>query len=209
MSGLGKRKTRSDKKRDIKPTVTRELRDCIFRLSFITDTPVKDVIEEILISGSGRKKVMSYLSRYFLRDVRMANTLYMGNPNSVPVSKRMLDGKGERISTRVTESMHDSLSALAYAMGCSVSRACALLIDATVRDTDFVNEFAKEYIERNVDKSRMEELKKVLMYINAGNPFDERISWAGLLNHLIEEVQVHAEKVQDTVTSFLVEKWNK
>ncbi|WP_216667927.1 hypothetical protein [Sporosarcina jiandibaonis] len=200
---------RNDKKRDIKPTVTRELKDCIYRLSFITDTPVKDVIEEILIAGSQRRKVVSYLSQYFLRDVRIANTLYMGDLNRIPIKKRASTGRNERVSTRVTESMHDSLSALAYAMGCSVSKACALLVDATVRDTDFVNEFAKGYIEKNVDEERMRELKKVLKYINAGNPFDERISWAALLSHLLEEVQVHAEKVQDTVSEFVINHWKK
>ena len=128
------RKGRSDKKRDIKPTVSIELKDCVYRLSFITDTPVKDVIEEILIAGSGRLKIISYLSHHFLRDIKIANTLYMGDSNRIPVKKRTYTGKVERISTRVTQSMYDSLSALAFSMDCSVSRVCALVLDVTVRE---------------------------------------------------------------------------
>ncbi|MEK3935900.1 hypothetical protein MKY41_11285 [Sporosarcina sp. FSL W7-1349] len=207
MDKVGQRKVRSDKKRDIKPTVTKELKDCIYRLSFITDTPIKDVIEEILIAGSTNRKVISYLSRYFLRDVKIGNSIYLGDSDRMPVSKRTPNEKGERISTRVTESMHDSLSAIGYAMGCSVARATTLLLDATVRDTEFVNEFARTYIEANVDEKRMKELKKVLAYINAGNPYDERISWASLLTYLMDEVRIGVEKVQDTVTEFVVNHW--
>lgn len=204
------RKARSDKKRDIKPTVTKELKDCIYRLSFITNAPIKDVIEEILIAGSERKKVLSHLSQYFLRDIKIDNTIFIGDIYRMPVGKRTINnGKGERISTRVTSDMHDSLSALGYSMDCSISRACALMLDATVRDADFINEFARKYIEKNVDEERMRDLRKVLKYINAGNPYDERISWASLLNYLMDEVKVHAEKVQDSVSTFVVKHWRE
>lgn len=209
MGGEVKRKVRNDRKRDIKPTVSIELKDCIYRLSFITDTPVKDVVEEILIAGSSRLKVISYLSQYFVRDIRIEHVIYFGHTDRTPIKKRSYTGDVERISTRVTQQMYESLSAFAYSMDCSVSRACALLIDATVRDTDFVNDFAKQYIEKNVDESRMKELKKVLSYINAGNPYNERISWATLLTYLMDEVRVGAEKVQDTVSEFVINHWKK
>lgn len=203
------RKVRMDKKRDIKPTVSKDLKNCIYSLSFITDTPVKDVIEEILKSGVRRKKVISYLSQYFLRDIEVEGTIYFGDIDRVPVSKRSLYGRGERVSTRVTQRMHDTLSAFSYIMGCSISRATALIVDATVRDTEFVNDFCKTYIEENVDEERMRELKRVLKYINAGNPFDERISWAALLNHIMEDVTHQTDRVQKAVSNFMINQWNK
>lgn len=210
MVRAGERKVRSDKKKDIKPTVSKELKDCIYRLSFITSTPVKDVIEEILIAGSANRKVISYISQHFIRTIKIGNSIYMGDVNRIPVSKMTASGKGERISTRVTVQMHEDLSALAFALGCnSVSRACALLLDATVRDTEFVNDFARQYIEKNVDEERMRELRKVLKYINTGNPYEERISWASLLTYLMDEVKTGAEKVQDTVSGFVINHWKK
>lgn len=203
------RKVRSDKKRDVKPTVSRELKDCIYRLSYITDTPVKDVAEKISIEGFRRKKVISYLSRNFRRDIRIDNTVYMGDIERVPIKKRTSSGQSERISIRFKSDMHERLSALSYALDCSVSRACALLLDATVRDVDFINSFAYEYLSEHVDKQRMDELKKVLQYINSGNPYEEEISWSVLLSYLMKEVKVHAEKVQDTVTDFIVKAWDK
>ncbi|MDA6082696.1 hypothetical protein OSJ97_24410, partial [Escherichia coli] len=59
------RKTRSDKKRDVKPTISIDLKNCIYRLSYITNTPVKDVIETICEKGLQSRKVMEYLSEYF------------------------------------------------------------------------------------------------------------------------------------------------
>lgn len=204
---MGNRQSRSDRKRDIKPTVTVQLRDCIYRLSFITDAPVKDVIEAILIDGSQRKKPLSHLSQYFLRDVRISQTVYMGDNERVPVGRRGSSGKTVRISTRVTQGMYNDLEGIAFAMGCSVSKACALLVDATVRDVDFVNDFVQEYLEEHVDEERMKELKRVLKYINAGNPYSERISYAALLSYLVDEVKVGAEKVQDTVSDFVINHW--
>ncbi|MEB9310261.1 hypothetical protein P4I99_33175 [Bacillus cereus] len=36
------RKVRKDKKVDIKPTISVDLKECIYRLSYITNKPVKD-----------------------------------------------------------------------------------------------------------------------------------------------------------------------
>lgn len=206
---MGNRQSRSDRKRDIKPTVTVQLRDCIYRLSFITDAPVKDVIEAILIDGSQRKKPLSHLSQYFLRDTRIGSTVYIGDNNRIPVGRQGDNEKTIRISTRVTQGMYADLEAVAYAMGCSVSKACTLLLDATVRDVDFVNDFVKEFFEANLDDKRMKELEKVLKYINAGNPYSERISYAALLSYLMDEVRVGAEKVQDTVSEFVISQWKR
>ncbi|MCM3176307.1 hypothetical protein [Cytobacillus horneckiae] len=51
-----KRKTRSDKKKDIKPTINIKLHECINRLSYITNTPVKDVGVHICMAELESKK---------------------------------------------------------------------------------------------------------------------------------------------------------
>lgn len=207
---MKERKVRVDKKTDIKPFVSNELRSCIYRLAFITDTPAKDVIEEILKSGVQRDKVISYLSQYFLKDIRIKNVVYFGEKERVPVKTRGFSTvTNPRIFTRVSSELHDVLSVFSYAMECSLSLTCTLLIEATVKDTDFVDDFAKKFISDKVDADRMEELKKVLKYINAGNPFDERITWSTLLNHIVEDVQHHVDKVHESVSRLIVNIWNK
>jgi len=201
------RKVRSDKKRDVQPTVSKELKDCIYRLSYITDTPVKDVAEEICINGIQRNKVISHLSQNFRRDIRIDNTLYLGDSERVSVRKRTGPGQSERITIRFKSDMYERLSVLAFALDCSVSRATALLMDAAVREVDFVNEFVRGYLSEHVDERRMNELKKVLKYINSKNPYAEEVSWFVFLSYLMDEVKIHADKLQDAVSDFVIHKW--
>lgn len=208
--GTGKgRKVRTDKKREIQPWISIELRNCIHRLSCITGEPIKDVGESICVSGIGRKKVISYLSQNFKHDIRVDNTLYLGDSNRLSVNKRCAAGQNMPISIRFRSETFNSIRAISSSLECTPARACALLLDASVRDVDFINEFVEEYLKEHLDDERMQELKKVLKYVNANNPYDETISWARLLSYMVEEVKVHAEKVQDTVSDFIVNNWRK
>lgn len=203
------RKVRSDKKRDVKPTMSRELKDCIYRLAYITDIPIKNVAERICIEGLDKPKVISYLSRNFRRNLRIHQTLYIGDLDRISVTKRTSHSQNERITIRFKSDTHEKLAALAYALDCSVSRATALLLDATVREIGFINDFAERFLKENIDDSRMKELEKILKYINVNNPYAEELSWAVMLSYLMKEVKVHAEKVQDKVNSFVISQWNK
>ncbi|MDW0112151.1 hypothetical protein QT711_03070 [Sporosarcina saromensis] len=200
---------RSDKKWSVQPTVSIELKDCIYRLSYITDQPVKDVVEAICEHGLERKKVISHLSQNFRRTVRVDNTLYIGDIERIPVKKRIAVGRTERISTRVDGNMHETLKVLAYSLDCSIARACALLLDASVRDVEFIDEFVQNYLQKHVDYNRMKELKKVLKYINENNPYSEEVSWGSFLSYLVDEVKLNAEKIQDSVETFVINHWKK
>lgn len=203
----GSRKQRSDRKRDIKPTISHELRECIYRLAFITDTPVKDVAESVCINGIYTPKVIEHLSQYFRRDIRFGITIYRKNPNCLPISRRALAGQTGRITIRFKSDTYDTISAMAYALDCTVSRTCALLLDASVRDGDFINEFVREYLEANLDAERVRELKKILRYVNADNPYGEEYTWASLLSLMIDEVRDVTAKVADAATDFVVKHW--
>lgn len=205
--GRKERKRRSDRKRDVKPTVTHELRECIYRLSYITSTPVKDVAEAVCINGMATPKVIDYLSRHFRRDIRFSQTIYRRNPNAIPISKRGLSGQTARITIRFMTDDYDTLSAMAYALDCTVSRACALLLDASVRDGAFIDEFVRSYMEQHIDAERMRELKRVLKYVNANNPYEETYTWASLLSLMVEEVRDTTAKVADVAQEFIIRHW--
>lgn len=203
------RKVRSDKKESVQPFISIELRDCIYRLSDITDVPVKDILETIIKDAISNKKVMDHVSQNFRRDLRINNTIYMGNINRVSIKKSQVHGKKERVSTRVSGATHEQLKALHYALDCSVAMATALLLDANVKITDIVNRIVEQHLNENVDVETMKELRKIMKYIRANNPYDEDISWSALLSYMVDEVKTHVEKVQDTVTSFVINRWDK
>ena len=171
--------------------------------------PIKDVAEEICKSGMKREKVMSHLSKYFIRDIRVGHIIYFGDEERKPVLKR-IPGQTEKISIRFLPREYGFLDALSYAMGLnSVSRACALLIEATIRDVDFVNDFVEDYLKQHLDKERMDELKEILQYLNKNNPYDEQISWARFFSYLMGEVKDSVHRAQETVSETVIKHWRK
>ncbi|MDE3841103.1 hypothetical protein C0966_17740 (plasmid) [Bacillus methanolicus] len=202
------RRTRSDKKRDVKPTITIQLKECIYRLSYITNTPVKDVAETICEAGLVSRKVMDYLSQHFRRPVRLKNTLYMGDLDRPSLQKRASAGQSERITIRLPQGTYENLTALAYALDVTPSRATALLLDASVRNSDFINEYVRDYLKQHLDDGRMRELKKVMKFINTNNPYEEEISWSALLSFLFDELKIGASNVSESIQDWL-DKWNR
>src|SRR3954452_15879890 len=160
------RKVRSDKKRDIKPTIPAELKNCIHSLSYITNTPVKDVGETLCEKGLQSRKVMEYLSQYFRRDLRFSNTIFIGNLERESLQNKYQSGKNERITIRFSQTTYENISNLAQALDVTKSKATALLLDASLRNTNLLNAYVKLYLHENIDQARMKELKQILKYIN-------------------------------------------
>ena len=115
-AGQGTRKVRSDKKREVKPTISIQLKDAIYIISYVTSTPVKDVAERICTDGLASKKVISSLSPRFRRTVRLANTLYMGDIKRPTLRRNNIAEKTDRISLRLLAPDYDNLSTLAFAL---------------------------------------------------------------------------------------------
>lgn len=197
------RKTRSDKKRDVKPTISIDLKNCIYRLSYITNTPVKDVIETICEKGLQSRKVMEYLSEYFLRDFKFTNTIYMGDPGRKSLQRKCQSGKNERVTTRFNQETYETIRKLSDALDVTPSKATAILLDSSIRNTNILNSFVKTYLHNHVDDNRMKELKVVLKYINKNNPYNEEISWFALVSIIFDELKETTEDVKDTINKWL------
>ncbi|KGX85218.1 hypothetical protein [Pontibacillus litoralis] len=205
-SVVKKRKVRSDKKRDVKPTIAVELKDCIYRLSYITNTPVKDVAEVICEKGIKSRKVIDYLSSFFRRDynyMSTVSTVYIGDPSLESLQGKYQSGKNERITIRFSQVTYDEIKCLAAALDVTPSKATALLLDASVRNTNLLNAYVKLYLNENVDKRRMKELKQVLQYVNKNNPYNDDISWFTLLSFLLEEVKESTADVKEAIHTWM------
>lgn len=198
-----KRKVRSDKKREIKPTISVELKNCIYSLSYITGKPVKDISEIICEKGIGSRKTMEYLSQYFRRDYQFLNTIHIGDYGRESLQRKYQSGKNERISVRFTQSVYERIYALSIALDCTPSKTVALLLDASVRNVNLLNSLVKLYLSEHVDNSRMKELKQIMKYINKNNPYDEEISWPTLLLLIFDEVKDRTSDVKHTINNWI------
>lgn len=197
------RKTRSDKKRDIKPTVSTSLKDCIYRLSYITNTPVKDVAEVICEKGLESRKVMDYLSNYFRRDLRFRNTWYIGDLERESLQRKYQSKTNERITIRFKQSVYENIAALSVALDVTPSKATALLLDASIRNMNVLNAYVKRYLHDHIDQVRMKELKQVLKYINKNNPYNEEISWFALLSLIVEDFKESTHNIKENIHKWM------
>lgn len=186
--GETKRKVRSDRKKDVKPTVDIELYECVSRISHITKTPIKDVGEIFCKHGLYSKKVIDNLSQYFRRNIQFNNTLYMGNREllSERVTRKPSENR-TRITIRFRQEVYDHISDLAYALDRTVSTTVAMLLDAAIRNTDILNQYVGEYVDEVLDDNRKKELRHVLKYINKNNPYEDEVTLYHLINNIMDK----------------------
>lgn len=201
--GKRRRKIRSDKKVDCKPTITIDLKECIYRLSYITNTPVKDISEAICLSGIQSKPIIDYLSRYFKRDYRFKNTIYIGRLENDTLNKRKYGIQTDRISIRFRQEDYEEINRLAYSLAVTPSKATALLLEYTIYKTDFLNRFVKNYLKSELDDNRLKQLNEVLKFINDNNPYDERISFMAFYSYLFDELKMNSISLKNSITQWL------
>ena len=200
------RKVRVDKKRQVKPTLPIELKECLYRVSYITKTPVKELTERMCIKGLTSRPVLNYISERFRRTVRIDNTLYMGNFERPSLQTKSKAGETGKVTITFSGSTYENICVLAYALDVTPTRATALLLHATLYYSDFANSFVKSHIEGQLDESRMKELRKVLQFINDSHDFNERVSWTSFLSFLYDEFMTGTNSLSETIQEFL-ELW--
>ncbi|MYL22032.1 hypothetical protein GLW04_19340 [Halobacillus litoralis] len=198
-----KRKTRSDKKREIKPTVNTELKNCVYRLSFVTDTPVKDVIEILCMKGLNNRIVIEHLSQYFRRDYQFKSTFYIGSLENESLQSKIQPGKSERITTRFSQEDYERIYLLSIALDVTPSKATALLLDASIRNSNLLNSFVKTYLHTQLDKQQMKDLKHVLKYINKNNPYNEEVSWFTLVSMIVDDLKENTSNVKQRISKWI------
>ncbi|MDA1977089.1 hypothetical protein PDL67_11085 [Bacillus cereus] len=204
MSEVKERKIRSDKRKDVKPTVELSLYDCVSRISYITNTPMKDVGEIFCTHGLYSKKVIDYLSKKFRRGYKFKDTIYMGNRELMSERVRKHSKSTTRITMRFRQETYDHLADLAYALDTTVSTATAILLDAAVRNTDIVNEYVTRFVEETLDDNRKDQLKKVLTYIRKENPYEtNEITLAQLISYILDGFKGHSKHIKQTIESWL------
>ncbi|GLI84815.1 hypothetical protein ANABIO32_25320 [Rossellomorea marisflavi] len=203
-----KRKVRADKKKDCKPSIPVHLKETIYRLSYITNTPVKDVGVELCKRGILSRKVMEHLIGHLKRSIRFKNSLLMGdldNPDH-PFTVRGKEKK-ERITLKFEQgedNTFENISTLAYGLAVTPSMATAILLEASMTEADLVNAFVEDYIGTQLNQGRVKELKKILHYINENNPYGEEFSWAEFFDMIFDEIKI---KVGSTNIKRSLNRW--
>lgn len=206
MEKKGERGQRSDKKRDVKPTLKLDLKDAIYRLSHITYTPVKDVCPSLCMYVIKDRKVIEHLSQFFKRDLLFDTTIFRGHISNKTVEKR-INEPGERVTIRFSQNEYSAIALLAFALDCTVSRATAILLEVSMSQAKFVNAYIKEFLQHELTESEMREFKEILRYINKTG--ESHHSWASLLAHVVDEVGSPVNRIKEAISSFIDLNWRE
>lgn len=206
MEKKGVRGQRSDKKRDVKPTLKLDLKDAIYRLSNITYTPVKDVCPSLCMFVIKDRKTIEHLSQFFKRDLLFDNTMFRGHVTNKTISKR-INVPGERVTIRFSQSEYSAIALLAFSLDCTVSRATAILLEISMSQARFVNAYIKEFLQHELSESQMREFKEILRYINKNG--ESHHSWASLLAHVVDEVGSPVNRIKEAISSFIDLNWRE
>jgi hypothetical protein len=128
--------------------------------------------------------------------------MYLGDLERESLQRRSKSVK-ERITIRFSQTTYDNLSSLAYALDVTPTKATALLLEASVKNSEFVHEYIEEYVGSFLDEGRMKELKKVMKFINENNPYDEEFSWAEFIDVLFNEIKMGTSTVKNALTDWI------
>ncbi|MFG6121128.1 hypothetical protein [Thalassobacillus sp. B23F22_16] len=200
---VGERKTRSDKKRDIKPFIPVELYECFNRTSYVTNTPIKDIGVMVCKRGLYSAAVMELLSNHFRRDYWASNnTMYIGDSERPPFKSQKGIAK-QRMTIRFSQSDHDKLSHLAFSLDSSVSSATGLLLETAFKNTDVINAIITSQVKDELDPNRMKQLREILKFINKNNPYHERITIGEVTSFILEELKGTAFTMSESVKHWM------
>ncbi|PIC88443.1 hypothetical protein CSV71_15065 [Sporosarcina sp. P21c] len=143
------RKVRSDKKIHVSPTAPIKTKELLYELAYLLDCPAKNLIEAIIIECIEDPQLMQKLSQYYKRDIRIYETSYFGSPQPTTIEK--IEGETARLSTRLQSVTNEGLQSIAYAIGCSASKACLLMIETALNDSEFMEYVSSRFAgyERN------------------------------------------------------------
>jgi len=203
---IGESGQRSDKKRDVKPTIKLDLKDTIYRLSSLTFTPVKDVCPELCMYVINDRESIKSLSSMFKRDLRFDNTMFIGHNSNKTITKK-LNGYGERITMRLTYNQYQKVALLAFALDCTVSRTTAVLLEMSMNEVRFVNKYVKNYLKSELTESQLRQFKEILKYVNKYG--ESQYSWASLLAHVVDEVGTPVTRIREFISDFTELKWRE
>lgn len=153
------RKVRSDKKRDVQPVVSFELKKQLFRFAFLCREPMKDAGERLCATGAVSTLIMDEINGYFRRNLRIDNHQYFGyldRPRLQIVQRNV-----EKITIKFPQDSFELLHNLSFALDLPLNQTAAILIKKTITNREFMYEYIQYHLQHLTEKEK-EQLDKFL-----------------------------------------------
>lgn len=198
------RKVRSDKKRDVKPVVSLEIYECVSRLSYITQRPMKDVSEHLCRKSILFTPIIERMSPYFRRDFFLGTSCYRGSLDRQPHRIDRGTGHRGRLTLRLSTELYEKIGELAYALNMTVSSATAFLLENALFEESIVVDYIETYVQKELDPNRYKQLREVIDFINLyRGPNQPVITLSKIIRHLLEEFEVRTQPIKQALSQWI------
>ena len=187
----------TEKYRGVKPAVSLKIKETLLRISSITHTSIHEVAIEICESGVVSKKVIDEMSPHFQRSIWLDQTLYRGSHTCPSVKNILTKGPKDRIPMQFSELSFENIRKLSYALDVTPSTAAEVLLDTSLKNGEFINDYVRHFVNKNANKKRVHELKHTFKLNNSTTPYEEELSKQVLLSYIFDETAAASEYYKD------------
>ncbi len=148
------RKVRSDKKKDVQPVVSYELKRILFRFAFLCREPMKDTGERLCSLGAVSPIIMDEINCYFRRNLRIDNHAYIGYLDRPRL--QIVQSNIEKITIKFPQDSFEKLYNLSFALDLPLNQTAAVLLKKTITNRQFMKEYMEYHLPHLTDKERVD-----------------------------------------------------
>lgn len=188
-------------KREVKPFIDIDVKDTIYKLSFVTGYSVMSICED-LCNHAFRRGLGHELSPYFKRGIQIDGAIYQGNKKAKKFETS--SPKIERISMKISNNAYEYAYNLSYAMGCSVAKIVAYAVEKSMNDFAFLDRYIIQFLSKRIDKERKDMMLKIVKAVNRNFVVDEEYSIVALLLYIADEYKRLSDGVEGVLKDVVV-----
>ncbi|MFP7199666.1 hypothetical protein SFC08_01715 [Lysinibacillus halotolerans] len=188
-------------KREVKPFIDIDVKDTIYKLSFVTGYSVMSICED-MCNQAFKKGLGHELSPFFKRGIQVDGAVYQGNKKAIKFETS--SSKIERISMKVNNNAYEYAYNLSYAIGCSVAKIVAYAVEKSMNDFSFLDRYIRQFLSKQIDKERKDIMLKIVKTVNKYYAIDEEYSIAALLLYIADEYKRLSDGVEGVLKDVVV-----
>lgn len=141
-SGGVKRKVRSDKKVDVKPTMSIKLKRQLYKFSELCEMPIKDVGEQLCEKASVSPLILEDIHQWFRRDYFCPPAIHKGYLER-PRLKLLFGDETGKVSIKFPQATFDQLCKLAFSLDLSPTTTATILIKRSLHNREFMFDYVR------------------------------------------------------------------
>ena len=156
----GDRKVRSDKKVDVKPTISTALKEKLYTFAYLCNEPVKDIAEKLCTDATESKFVIDEICKWFRRKYIYSNRLVYGYMDR-PKLKLITNGETSKVTIKFVQNNYEKVKELSNALDLTPTSTAAVLIKITLQNREFMEYYINKHLQY-LTKSKVEAIRKLL-----------------------------------------------